>query len=583
MLGYRWDEFDGPIGATDQLRVRERPRKPVPRRPAMKSIGFADPTAAMPHADLDDAETYLAGLCKRLLQKRIRPNKRLLRALRKQACIIADHFDRVAPDQAIDTDHWLAEAKYPEWRKEELRKIRALIGGGASLPTHVGSFGKDEQYQKFAHERLINARPDELKVLLGPFVHEIEKIVFKNKNFVKFVAQKDRFKHIVDMLHVPGRDAQWTDHSSYESVFSNEIVEALIIPVYCHILAGHPLLPEFLSLYRRFVLSKEHKLRSKFYTVETKGFECSGEMDTSLKNGTGNLVSNSIANALTELSANVIAFTLLTDEELADMIDKAEVERTVGEKDQLLPTKHNFVCEGDDGVESSAVGTSGEAFARLGFNVKMNKADDVGGGDFCRVDGDLESGATVTNPLLVLGHFGWFGRGHMELRRSRQLELLKARACSLIATYPDAPILGAFSRMVLRATAHVDMRKFALEGRLINQWHREKFARDIPIALRIRLSVPKIAFSTRLVVESRYGILVEHQIAIEEYFNAINELQFIECETLRHYWPDSWVDYAVRYNAEGADEPLLYAKYDNLHPDLRCELTSQGIEMRGIA
>lgn len=580
MLGYRWDEFDGPIGDTDDFEIKRDLKRSIPRRPAMKSIGFADRTAAMPHADLDDAETYLAGLLKRLLQKRIRPGPRLLRALKKQASIIATHFGRVSADVVIDADHWLAEAKYPNWRKDELRKILAAVLGGASLPKHVGSFGKDEQYKKFAHERLINARPDELKVLLGPFIHEIEKVVFRNKNFVKFVAQGDRFKHLVEVLHELGRKIQLTDHTSYESVFFNALVEAIILPIYCEILRDHPRLPEFLELYRAFVLSENHTLRSKFFTIVAKGFECSGEMDTSLKNGTGNLVSNAISNALTELTMNLVAFALLDDAQMAEYVDKSEIERTVGEKDELMPTRHNFVCEGDDGVESSAVGTSSEAFSRLGFTVKMTEADDLGGGDFCRVDGDLESGATVTDPLLVLGHFGWFGRQHMDLKRSRQLELLKARACSLLATYPNAPILGAFSRAVLRATAHVDMRKFALEGKHINQWHREKFARDIPKALRIRLSVPVIASSTRLLVESRYGIAWDHQLKIEQYFDNINELCFIECDTLRHYWPEAWVDYAARYNADGADEPLLYARYDNLHPNVRARVESQGVEMR---
>jgi len=593
-MGYRCDEFDSPLPNVQKgLRIRLNAairHKRQQRMPMMSSIGASDRIAVMPHADLDHAKTYLAGVIKRTHQDKFRPTQTLTRAMRRKAEKWAKQFPQLAHDYDMSVVRWLTESSYPQWRKDELLGIYLQsLDPEFVWPTEVSAFSKDEQYPSMKHARGINARHDAWKVRLGPFMHAIEKVIFSHPDFVKRVPLEHRFKYLATKLNREGRGVQWTDHSAYESVFTNDIVESIIIPLYCHVLADHPELPSFIAMYRKVVLPRVgHILRSKFMTISGGQSEFSGEMDTSLKNGTGNKFSAELANALSESAdqaAEFVAWCLTSDDEMVKRIDDCEMEQSTAPMadHEVLELQHNAVYEGDDGVVSARVATDGGAFTRIGFTVKMVSGETVQDGDFCSVDGDLRTNAAVTDPIKVLGNFGWFGQSHVTARRGRKLELLRAKAASLISMYPDAPILGAFARYVLRVTKHIDMSRFLRSERGVCRYYMDEYILSLKGLDAKAAAVPNVRPESRAVAESRYGILVKHQLEIEQYFDTLHTLTFIDCSALRLYWPNDWVDYASRYTVQNRDiddwQPVLPALYDNFTPSLKKQLLAAGLDV----
>ncbi len=604
--GYRHDEFNAPLPDFQRdVKIKQNnrqksktERKPF-RNPMMASIGVANRHGVMPHVDLDDGETYLAGAIKRVILHKFRPSKKILRRMRALGREWAKQFAQIDPANPILFEEWLERSRYPEWRRAELREIRRKIDAGETkMPDFVNSFGKDEQYGDWKHLRTINARPDEWKVILGPYITAIEKVVFKDKSFAKYVPVHKRFEFLMERLQQPGARYQWTDHSSFESVFTNEMVEAIILPLYEHVFGRHPEGCKFLNLYRQATMPQTgHKLVSKFYTIEGAQFECSGEMDTSLKNGTGNKFSNDAANALTKHLSELfgalevdLVLTALCDEQALDQwLAESQVEASSPGQlaseagNTTIATDHNVVCEGDDGVEVASVPTASAATNALGFTVKMEQGFSLADGDFCCVDGDPDTGQTVTNPLKVLGHFGWLGQLYVPAKRTRKLELLRARALSLKASYPNAPIIGALADYVLRVTSHVDMRRFIAKERRVGGWKMEKFKVAMELhSLGQAVSQPTQAM--RSVVESRYGVLTTHQLIMEQFFMEQTQLVFLDHYIFDIYMPPAWMDYASRYTVESQDNththaPVVPVLFDNFGPLLRSKLLDQGIEL----
>jgi hypothetical protein len=433
--------------------------------------------------------------------------------------------------------------------------------------------------------RLINARPDEFKVLLGPVIREIEKVLFNCDSFAKYYRQTDRWAKIVEKLDLPGSPVVWTDHTSYESVFSRDFTLATVMPIYGRILGQHACREWFLKFYIEYVLpAGGHELLSKWFIVRGVEAEMSGEMDTSCKNGAANVLGASMANELTrlsELTREIVGWAALSDHALASMIDKTEpvaIAPVLG--NALEGSSFKMFAEGDDGVVVSDVVTDEGAFSALGFKVKIIKGDTLEHNDFCSIDGTLDpSIAAVRNPLKVLGSFGYLDGQHMDAKRGSRLMLYRARAMSLISDHRNTPILGAFAQWVLRATNHVDMVKF--EELSLSKWDRDWFRERLLTRSEIRLMTPVVHDEARRVIESRYGISVEHQVEIEAYFDNKNDVSFIDCDVLRLYWPAEWEDYAARYRVLSRTdcEPVLPALYNNYCPEAKLELLKSGIEV----
>jgi len=78
----------------------------------------------------------------------------------------------------------------------------------------VHSFVKAEQYPGFKMPRSINGRVDFSKIIFGPLVKTVEKIVYNNPCFIKNVPVNDRPQYITEKISGPGKYIA-TDYTSY--------------------------------------------------------------------------------------------------------------------------------------------------------------------------------------------------------------------------------------------------------------------------------------------------------------------------------------------------------------------------------
>jgi len=602
--GYRSCEIDKKIKKIQRIKIKLNAKQlrnfcDTTREPMIESRGGHIKGCAQPHADLKSAQNYLAGAMSRVCVEKFRPSRQTLRSVRRLATHWARQFPKIRADHDFSVETWIANTSYTAGRKEEILKAWRDV----DCKNYVNSFLKDEQYSKYTHARTINARRDYYKALFGPFIHGLEECVFSHPSFVKRVPVSKRFAHLKAQLYVPGRTVQWTDHTCYESVFTPQFVEAAIMPVYDAVMGDHPRREEFLANYREFVISPEgHELRSSFMTLLGVQTECSGEMDTSFKNGVGNKLGGDVSNALTDaletsLTHNTI-LTMLTEKLVEAELEKLEVAHSVqpmasyskpGLANSLPGQAYSSVCEGDDGVCSGRVKTWSGAYAFLGFDVKMVEGATLEEGNFCSVDGSLMAAVNATDPIAVLSKFPWLSGQHLNLRTSRKMELLKARAMSLLAMYPECPILTAYGQYILRCTTSVDVRGVLLR-RYVGRWVGDKFKEVIEKwdALRLAIQTPNI--HVRRVVESRYGILIPHQIEVETYLNSLTTLQELDHPLLRIYVPVVNVDYYARYCTRVIETknphkrisyqmptPTILRRFDNWGPALRKQLLEMGL------
>lgn len=255
-FGYDSDSIDKPLPVCQQgiqIKINSKQKEKWEKNqnePQMKSVGGHIEGAAMPHANLDNPRNYLAGAMGRVCVDKYRPSRKLLRALCKKSNNWCTQFPQILATYDMSVETWLAESKYPTWRKNEIYKAWVAKDD----ENFIGSFLKDEQYKKFTHARTINARRDYYKALFGPVIHALEKCVFSHPSFVKRVDVRRRFEHLKRMLDEPGTNVQWTDHTCYESVFTPEFVEASVMPLYAWCLAMHPCRDTFISKDRKSVV-----------------------------------------------------------------------------------------------------------------------------------------------------------------------------------------------------------------------------------------------------------------------------------------------------------------------------------------
>jgi hypothetical protein len=571
------------------------------RRPMMVSIG-GHTEGCQPIWDLDHRDTNLAGAINRILQKKKRPTKKILRAIQGKCGSWSKQFRQLPGDVDYCSDEqfeiWLQETKYPQWRCDQLRQIRReqpLEPKTSKNENFVGSFGKNEQKSKYTFMRTINARGDYWKAWFGPWIHAIEKCVFENDTFVKRVPVEKRFAVLAESLDTPGQSVDYTDHNAYESVFTPPFVQAATLPLYSWITARCMNSDVFMRVYSA-IINCGHKIKSKFFEFLNAFTECSGEMDTSLKNGAGNKLGAELANAMTRICDSfdkAIVVLLLTDMLIPSVIEAAVVPHTCavqGEVTVPLPARDaRMGAEGDDGVQTASVSTDARCFNALGFDVKVERKANMEGGDFCSMDGSLETGESVGNPINVICRLPFLRGEHVYAHRGRKLALLRARALSLLAMFPSCPISTAYGLYILRVTKHVNMKNFVENERGVGKWRMDQYRHAIENEREIRLAVREPSTPVRFVVESRYFVPVCDQIAIENYFASLHTLQVLSCKTLDLYIPSVCFDYYHRFCEYTPDItmpdnfiPYVYKTYNNFPPTIVDDLKRAGLALEFI-
>lgn len=463
-------------------------RKEVLISNGMNCKWFAPPTACVCTLN------QLGGLIKRVgpvLPTALRLDRATVRAVTDNT-IREWGLPVLSPLENYDIETWLAHTSYNEARKESLRacwrEVQYCLNtiGSDSLARRkdfwINTFAKAESYEVPKHVRLINARSDYIKVLIGPYIKAMENHVYKRKEFIKHVPVPDRPAYIKKMLSVPGVTVVATDYTSFESHFSRSTMEDIEFRLYDHMLSKAPNYEQIRSIFYD-VIAGRNKCTSKYYDFELDATRMSGEMTTSLGNGFSNFI-------MMKYACQVKGSTMIG------------------------------VVEGDDGlfIIDGDAPTSAD-FAELGYNIKLDVHQRYNEASFCGLIFDEDDLINVTDPRKLISEFGWCNRNYVNVKKSRLLELLRAKALSFAHMYNGCPIVTALARCAIRNTKHIDMSKF-LSRHGHNEWMIDRYV----AAMATPLIYKEVPLSTRLMVERKYNITVQDQISLETYLDSLSSI-----------------------------------------------------------
>jgi len=380
----------------------------------------------------------------------------------------------------MDPEEWLATTPYTEARKNELRKVIADMyqaPPSRKQASRISSFGKTESYPVYKLLRWINARPDCVKVWLGPLIKQVEQVVFSRDEFIKHTPVPERPAKLAGLRNAMLRYFL-TDFTAYESHFLPEFMKACEIELYRYVLA---FLPEEEMRLVEEVLTGTNRLHTRLGVAAiVEGRRMSGDMCTSLGNGFTNLML---------------------------MLFVAKLKKA---------TVSGFV-EGDDGIFASDVEITEEDYTKLGWTIKLREVNDpcemiplstegldttfgASCGAFC---GILCAGSQIIrDPRSFLSTFGWTS-SFIHAGPKIMHELLRAKALSACYETPQCPIVGAVARRALKLTRGVNPR-----------WTNDGYHLKPPDELKIEDFEPNP--QTRLLFETQFGVSPAAQILAEK-------------------------------------------------------------------
>lgn len=541
LYGYRIGEVPMPdIPPMKDCEIRLKNCKqvefdPLKRKPVAASLGPIVAGAACPHPCLDDRDTAIAGAMKRFLTRPPKANRKIRKKFGqfvKGWCM--KNLTPLPSDTDTSVESWLKTTGYPEWRKEELRRvwqetIEIWDANKARKNFGVNSFVKDECYPEWKHARSINSRSDLFKCAVGPIFKAIEHEVFKYKAFIKHIPVADRPQYVKDMLFRVGAKYGATDYTAFESHFVKELMEDCEFELYSYMTQYLPEHNEFMRFIRD-VIGDINQCEFKYFLVWVMATRMSGEMCTSLGNGFSNLM---------------LTLYVLGSEGTKEV---------------------DVVVEGDDGlftIEGKIPTT--KDFEELGMTIKLEIHDSLETASFCGMIFDIEDKKIVADPRKVLATFGWTSFQYARMKTVKLKALLRCKALSLAHQYPGCPIISELAQYGLRLTAKVSkesVRDRIMNNTLMSNWERERELSILERYLTSEQSIPDqtVGIKTRYLVERLYQIPVYQQLKIEEYLRDKQDLEPMDCSFILDIMPDAWKQYYEAYHIEldRFDDNLFY-------------------------
>jgi hypothetical protein len=537
---------------------------------AARSLGVHVVGYAPPIPSKHDAETLEAGAEKRLCKKMPDQRPIPMREIRSH-CRYTCHklFTPISRDYVFDVDEWLATTHYSEQRKDQLRGVWfALVTGLNNMvgkvyrkmkrfivdcfgktvdedpsplhfsqhPFHTAalhwddkyyknkSFIKAESYPTYKHARWINSRSDQFKVLTGPVFKAIEKEVFKLPCFIKKIPVMDRAKYINDMMGQLDGTFIATDYSSFERAFNPAVVKAVEMQMYKYMMKNHPEMWNVVEIIEKG-LTSDQLCGASSVRVKTQA-RMSGDMCTSLGNGFTN-------------------FLIMS----------------------YWAHKNNFefcgVVEGDDGlfrVPSEDLIPPSEFYNDLGFEIKLVRTDRLNEGGFCKLYYAPDEPENLQDPIPVVLRTGWTLSSKMHGGPGTMRELLRAKGFSLMCETPHCPIITAMAKWIMRIT----------EGSEIaapeTWWEHERWRNyDAHRATEKLISGPTIG--QRCFVERFWGIAIEDQLEIENWFDNSKVIEPITCPKL--------LDYAAGFGVSDDDSTHCQKGYSDWFHSYHTRLVHQ--------
>lgn len=535
LLGYQLDDWklDYPIKKSVKIHKIKAIRSEFTRTVISRNLPLYHEGATLPEADPKDVPTALMGVAKRFGAEppkfaggnfRRRKFRRFIgRFFRKMG------LKAIEPDCDMSVETWLDKTHYPQWRKEQIRKaydkrirpdvMEQIIAG--KFKQVVKSFIKNEKLEDQKPPRFINAREDFMKALFGPYFQEISDRVKKWPYFVKSIPDLNRPGAMKSTLYKEGATYAITDYTSFESQFIREAMEMIEFEFYKYMLSQLPEGKQIMKVIS-VVLGGSNRLIFGLFDIVLEATRMSGEMNTSL--------GNSFANLMLFLFA-------------------------VYEKDPRAVAV-GFV-EGDDGifrVEPPEAIPDEAHMTSLGFNLKIEITKSFETASFCGKIFDFKDEIIVTDPVKAILKFGWTGRYSIDSSSKYRVQLLRAKALSMLSLYNGCPLLSSFAARILELTNHVN----------ISAKVKRNLTRDYYDGLRYgtilnadtagkKYEVKEPPLNTRLLVEKLFGISISEQMIIEEKMASmqLGPVNVIPEHLIPFKWQEYYKTHAVPVNEQG--------------------------------
>lgn len=457
------------------------------RRPKAVTLPTYELGASLPHAD-NDILTVLSGLNKRINYKMPEPDKKLLRKLKIFVYKwLEKHIVPLNPTQLMTFEEWISTRSYPESRKQELRNVYDSL---MMQPVHkrmhiVNCFVKDEFYTEFKHPRGIYSREDVFKVIFGPICASIENVLFKTKWFIKRVPLPDR-PEVLEDLFGQFLEVMVGDFTSFEQSFKKKVMQSLDFPLFKHMLK---LFCQNSNIHKTYpILSEINVMIFRGLVLFIEAIRQSGEMNTSLSNGFGNL-----------------------------MIGKFNYRRIGVREDEM-----EMIVEGDDSIcgSSKNIFPTADMYAQLGFKIKINVVDHVGKTGFCGLYYHKDDKKVMADPRKQILKFGWAKERYTSAKNSTLHALTRVKGFSVAYQFDGCPILSSMGHYAIRATNGIYIDK------LLNSNYFDYYERELAVtAVNAKVKRTPVGIGSRFMFEEMYGITVAQQLQCEQIFDSMNSLQ----------------------------------------------------------
>jgi hypothetical protein len=489
---------------------RIRPDNPDKRNPAGVCLPCHFVGAAYPKPDLGFAHNMVLSVKKRFGALPPPPVKANLDRLGSFVDKwLEDNLRPLSFDSDLDFERNLETL---EWTMEHKQRIRDAwlklreTNDELGKPTEHKSFGKDESYATYKHARSINGLKPEGFAVWSAITGNIESVLFALDPFIKKVSGKDRPQKIYDKIFKIGGRYIATDYSSFEALFTQQLMEAIEFRLFAYMVGSIPRAASIIAA----LFAQDGDVNTcifKFFTVYMEATRMSGDPWTSLFNSFANLMLMYFV--CFECKCDVVGFV-----------------------------------EGDDGIFRVDPREEGrypreQDFTDLGLLIKLEIHERLEEASFCGVVFDPIEMINITDPIKAVLNFGWASAKYSQSSDKTLKALMRCKALSLAYQYSGCPIVSVLAHKALSMTKGMDVRS-VLGHRSYDIWH----AAQVKIAYQNKpwLQQQKIGGNSRLIVERKFGIPIDVQLHLEKAIldseGPINSDVFLDLcgPDTKHFW-----------------------------------------------
>lgn len=497
-------------------------------RPPMAACQIEPIPAIPPRPDVTNPHSALTGVAKRMAYSPPPYDKVMRKKFRKFVKKwVRDNLEPIDTSDKLDFEEWLQSTNYPDWRKEEIRRAAPTIPyahGEVDFKDDslydINYFTKEEYYPEYKHHRGIWARSDAAKAVMGPFFRKIEKQLFKLPYFIKKVPKNERPQYINDFMNNNYLQFQGTDYTSFESLFTTDMMDDCEFELYRFMSSKNPLAQQRCRLIFK-ILASQNFAKNKYFTLRVDAKRMSGEMNTSLGNGFSNLM-----------------FLLFACH-------------------YYKRTYSGPIIEGDDALIGLNARIPEEYYTKMGLNVKMEFVDDISEGSFCGLVYDPTELINIREPLETLCTTPWVTRKYASSNSTTYYSLLRSKALSLIYEYPGCPIISDYGHKLFELTS-----KYEIALKYEDSYQYERIMNAYTAYRENKLPKGNPGPRTRSLMEKIFKIPVSAQLQIEKEISTMT-LDNMSLPTVLYYVPDLWKQNFQNYSQKSIYQDFRSVSYPN--------------------